>query len=178
MIYAIHDTGESYFSSFFLDICSQSISSLGCKASCIVINFLIFWFIFWVPPWSILRMVQSILQGRLPRCLPLWQDFCYWAWFRVVFSFFWDFSSFLLSYLFVWQCLLLVLPSTRNFPSLQAFWFFLDLDVLSLSLFLFSYFSIWGWHIFDPKPRSNILALYILFFFLQFFFFFFLKISL
>ena len=48
-----------------------------------------------VLPSSISRMESSILRGRKPRCLFLWLDFFYVAWF-------WVFFSFLLFYLFIY----------------------------------------------------------------------------
>ena len=45
-------------------------------------------------------MVLSILQGRLPRSLYLWWDFCRWDWFRKVFLFTWGAVFLFLSLLF------------------------------------------------------------------------------
>ena len=49
---------------------------------------------------------------------------------------------FFLSSLFVWWYPLPISPSTCNFPYLQVFWFFLDLAVLFLPLFIFYQFSL------------------------------------
>ena len=106
----------------------------------------------WVPSLSILRMFQSILQGRLTRCLFLLIQFLpqnlgsknVHVHLRYSFLFFFFFFSFL----FIWWCPLPIFPITSNFPFLPAFRFFLDLAVLFLSLSIFSHFSLWALHIF------------------------------
>ena len=85
-IEAIFNAGESFPPSF-LDTYSLSISSMGCKALCIVLYFLILWSICLNSSFFHLRMVPSILQGVQPRYLSLWCDFCYIVWFWIVFSF-------------------------------------------------------------------------------------------
>ena len=74
----------------FLNTYSLSISSLWCKALCIIMGFLVLWSICWSSSLSILRIVLSILRVGQPRCLSLWWDLCSVVWFRVVFSFSWD----------------------------------------------------------------------------------------
>ena len=74
---------------FPLLLYSLSMSSLGCKALCIIQSFP-FSGPFVELLMSILRMVPSILQRGQLRCLSLWWDFCYVVRFRVVFSFFRD----------------------------------------------------------------------------------------
>ena len=88
----------------FLDTYSRSMSSLRCKALCIVMSFLVLWSTCWSFFSSTLRIVSSILRRRRPRCLSLWWDSCYIIWFRVVFSFSWDilFNFFLSSPLVSW----------------------------------------------------------------------------
>ena len=64
----------------------------------------IYWFFLpsvWVPLLSILCMLQSILQRRLPRCLFPWSDFCYRFLFPGVFLFFWGALYFFFYWLFV-----------------------------------------------------------------------------
>ena len=51
----------------------------------------------------------------------------------------------------VWWCLIPIFANTCNFHFLQAFRCFLDLAVLFLLLFLFSYSSLSAWHIFQSK---------------------------
>ena len=87
------------------------------------------------PPLSILRMVQSILQGLFPR----W-GFCCRIWFWKIL--FWStFFLIFLSFRFVWWCPLPVFPGSCNFLFHQMFWCFPDLVVLFLP-FLFSPFSL------------------------------------
>ena len=94
-----------------------------------------------VLPLSILRMVQNILQGELPRCLFLWWDFYSRVWFWEVFLFFWETLNLLfLWFLFVSWCPLPIFPSNCNFHFLYVFRCFLDSIVLFLLLFLFSPF--------------------------------------
>ena len=53
---------------------------------------------------SILRMVKSIFQWELPRCLSLWWDSCCRPWFQEVFSFLFS-HFFFLFHLFDGACL-------------------------------------------------------------------------
>ena len=100
-----------------------------------------------VPSLSILRIVLSILQGELLRCLSLWWDSCYRVWFQEVFSFVW--SSFFLFFL-----RFLIFDSVHfQYSQILAifffsFWFFPNLAVLFLLSFVFFHFSLWAWHIF------------------------------
>ena len=71
-----------------------------------------------------------------------------------------SFEALFFFFIYVWWCLLLIFPSTWNFPSLQTSWLFPDSTVLFLLLFLFSHFSLWVLHIFFPKFYSNILSVY------------------
>ena len=66
-----------------------------CAKSSVFLSFGLF---IWVPLLSSLRMVLSILQGELLRCLSLWWDFCCRVCFRV-FSFLR--GSFFLLFLFI-----------------------------------------------------------------------------
>ena len=92
-----------------------------------------------VPPLSILRMVQSILQEELPRCLFLWRDYCCRVWSSEVFLFFEVLSLPPLPPSFIWWCLLSTIPNTCNFHFLQLFWCFPHLVVLFIvSFFPFS----------------------------------------
>ena len=70
----------------------------------------------WLPPWSILRMVPSILQGRLLSCLSFWWNFCRSSSFQEAFSFF-SYTLFLLfpSSLLVWCCPLRIFLSFLSF---------------------------------------------------------------
>ena len=72
----------------------------------------------------------------LPWCLFFWSNFCCSAWFQKVFLLFWrTIFWFFLSSLFVWWCRVPILSSTYNFPS-WMFWYFPDVTVLFLQLFL------------------------------------------
>ena len=55
---------------------------------------------------------------------------------------------FFLSSPLVWWCPLPIFPSICNFPFLKVFWFFLELTVLFLPLFVFFLSSLLAWHIF------------------------------
>ena len=81
----------------------------------------------WIPLLSILRMVPSILQRRLPRCLSFWWCFCSRAWSRKAFSFFWG-----THFLFFFNLLFLMM-SASNIP--WYLWFFFSPPVLILSWF-------------------------------------------
>ena len=118
----------------FLDTYSLSMSSLRCKALCIVISFLALWHISW--SYSLVHFNNG--PEYLTRCLSLWWDFCCRALFREGFSFVGDtLSLFFLSSPLVWWCSLLIFPNSSNFPFLRAFCFFFDFAVLFLSLFVF-----------------------------------------
>ena len=74
----------------FLDTYSLSMSSLGCKAFCIVIIFLFSGPFVEVLPSSILRIVPIIFQQVQTRCLFLCWDFYHIFWFQIVFSISWE----------------------------------------------------------------------------------------
>ena len=101
------------------------------------LDFLSFGPFTWVSPLSILGMVPSILQERLPSCLSIWWDFYCRTRFRKVSSFIWRtlfFFPFLL-HLF-WWCF------ASNIPQYLIIFFFsriliLDFVVLLLLLFIF-----------------------------------------
>ena len=96
-----------------------------------------------VPSLSILRRAQIIVPGGITRCSFIWWAFIFRAYFRDIFrsseTFFWKicFSSSPL----VWLYLVPLWPNTCSFPSLHVF-FFSDLALLFLRLFLFSHFFI------------------------------------
>ena len=146
-IRTIFNAGES--SSSFFPWHIESMSSLGCKALCIVICFLVLWFIYWSsslvhfkngPEYLTKDTVQVFipLMKFLPRSLV---SETFLDLLRYLFLFF------ILSPL-VCYCQLRIFPSTCNFPFLQASCFFLILAVLILSLFVFFHFSLLSWHIF------------------------------
>ena len=93
----------------------------------------------------ILRMVQNILQERLPRCLFLWLDF-YWAfvlrWLLFLLRFFFFFFRFCLfdgvHHQYSEALVILIF--------FKEFWYFPDLIVLFLPLFLLSTFFLSVWH--------------------------------
>ena len=97
-----------------------------------------------------------------PKCLSFWWDFCCRVWFCEAFLFVWGtLFLYFLSSPFVWWCPLPIFPITCDFHFLQAFWFFLDLAVIFLPLFVFFHFSWWAWHIFLCQiPFLYILAIY------------------
>ena len=81
----------------------------------------------------------------------LWYFYC-WIRFQEAFSFVRKIIFlFFLSSPFAWRCPIPVIPSTCNFPFLQSFFFFVNLAVLFLPLFVFFHFSPWARHIFLIK---------------------------
>ena len=90
----------------FFDTYILSTSSLGCRAICIVISFLVLWSICLGFLWSTSRMAPSILWGRQPKYLSLLWDFCYVFFFFVLSCFFvllkYSFLFFLSSLLLWW----------------------------------------------------------------------------
>ena len=103
----------SFLPPFFLENHSLSISSLGCKAFCIVISLLSFALFFEVLPSSILRIVPCILPVLPPRCLYLFMKFLLGSLVshssELLFKFF-------LSSPLVWLCPLPIFPSICKFP--------------------------------------------------------------
>ena len=85
-IHTILNAGEfssSFFSWHIVCLC-HLFDTRPCALSS---TFLSFGPFVGVLPWSVLRMVLSILQGNLTTCLTLWWDFSCTAWFRVFLSF-------------------------------------------------------------------------------------------
>ena len=84
----------------FLGTYSLSMSSLGCKALCIVMSFLVFWFICWSSSLAHFKNGPVyITRGTTHVFIPLIRFF-YVLWFWVIFSF----SSFFIFY-FIFACL-------------------------------------------------------------------------
>ena len=140
----------------FLDINIQSISSLGYKALCIVIYFLI--------PWSICLSSSLAYFKNGPEyvtkgtaqvfiCLMvLLLQTCRFAKFFIypsegLFYYFYLISACL------WQPLPVFLNSC-NFPFFKAFWVFLDLVALLFTLFLFFIISIADFSMLNSIPTS------------------------
>ena len=92
-----------------LDKYSQSTSSLGCNALCMVISFLVLWSICLSSSQFHFKNDPSILPGRQPRYLKLWQGSCNRVWSRVIFWLFWDTFN-----IFFITCCLMV--SASNIP--------------------------------------------------------------
>ena len=78
---------ETFFSFFKVDLVSlfwwiyaalnaSICTNCQCHILWKVINIFICGPFVWFPPLSILRMVPSVLQGELPRCIFQWCDFC------------------------------------------------------------------------------------------------------
>ena len=122
----------------FLDTYSLSMSSLGCKAFCIVINFLVFclssfrvfqeWSqIFYKRNWSLMRILLQSLVSRS---------------FLVFLTYSYLFLFFILLSPIVWWYLLPIFQSSCNSPSLQVFWFFLNFGLLFQPQFLLSHSSL------------------------------------
>ena len=118
-ILAILNAGESS-SSFLIHIVCL------CKAFCIAIIFFFFcpWvhlseFLFW--------LVLSIFQWGQPRRLFVWWNFCYRAWYREAFSFFWDPLFLFLFYLHLFDSI--------RFQYSLVFKIFLPSNILIISRF-------------------------------------------
>ena len=86
---AIFNTDKSS-SHTFLNTYRLSTSSLGCKALCMVISFLIPGSFVWNFLWFTLRRISSILRGVQPSYLPLLWGSCNVICSQVGFSFSWD----------------------------------------------------------------------------------------
>ena len=138
---AIFNDGESSSSLFsFL-----SMSSLGCKALCIVMGFLVLWFICWSSFFIHFKSRVSYKEDK-PMCLSFWWNFYYIVWFQVVFSFSWDILfQFFLSSPLVWWSPLSIFPSICKFPFLRAFSFFSWFCISFPFIICRFRFSLWTW---------------------------------
>ena len=138
---------------FFLDSYSLSRSSLGCKALCNVISFLVLWSICWSSSLVHFKNGPKNLTRGYPSRLSLWWYSCYVVWFRVVFSFsLYPLLKFFRSSLLVWWYP--IFQSICRFPFLQASWFFLCLVVLFVPSCVVSGFTLLTWRIFLCKIPS------------------------
>ena len=152
------------------------MSWLGCKALFIIINFHVLWFIcfsssldhFKNGPWVSYKVTALVFT---PLDEISTREFGFEKFSHSTLELI---SHFFLSSLFVWCCLLPIFSNICRFSSLQAFWFFPDLAVLFIPLFVFLYFSLWTWHLFNFEFHFCILVVYsyCLYQSLQFFFIF------
>ena len=118
------------------------MSSIECKDLCIVINFLVLWFICLGSSFVHFIHGPVYLTMETPQVfIPLIRFLLSSFFSRTLFWFF------LLS-LFIWWCPFPIFQRTYNFPSLQEFWCFPHLAVLFFPLFLFFLFSLSAWHTF------------------------------
>ena len=146
----------------FLKTYCLSTSSLRSKAFCIVFNFFVISSISLSsslvhlknsPEYPTRRNAQVFIPLIRFLLLGLFSRYflnCLWYAFK---------KNFLLL-LLVWWCSLPRFPSTCKFPFLQVFWFFLNLVVLILPLFVFSPFHDEHGTFFNAKFHSYILAVY------------------
>ena len=115
-------------SSFLFGTYCQSTSSLGCKSLCIVIRFLVLWFICWSSTLVHFKNVPEYLtKGTAPVFISLMRFLLYSSVsssFLVLLNCSFFMFQFISAYLMV---------SASNIPFLRAFWFCLDLEVLFLS---------------------------------------------
>ena len=160
----------SPFSSSFLDTYCLSISSLGCKAFCIVLNLKVSIPFFWVP-FFIWRMVPSIIQKVLTRYLPPWCDGYPKNFFENLFPSSEVFFLFSSSSSFVWLYLLPEFLNICNFLPVRKFGFFLDFAVLFFMIFLFFHFflTVYYKNMAHTKLDSYIVRFYKSFIFFSFF---------
>ena len=134
---------------YFLDTYSLSMSFFGCNALCVIISFLVLWFICLSSSFVHFKKgPEYLLNSDIPAVYHFYEisaaDFSFDKFSRspeILFSFF------SVSSRFVWRCPLPIFQSTCNFLFLQAFWLFLDFFYSFHYLSIFN-FSLWGWHIF------------------------------
>ena len=154
----------------FLDTYSLSMLSIWCNIFCIVISFLVFWSTFLSPfPFRFKNGSVCLTMGN-GQVLKTLIRFLLQILISEAFSLFWVtlFLIFFLLLLLVGLCPLLIFPVTCRFSSLQAAWCLLDLKVLFLTFFLFSYFSILAKHIFQyQNPFLYLCNIFFLFWNLQ-----------
>ena len=102
------------------------MSSLECKSLCIVINFLVPWS-FWLSSFLVhFKNGSDYLTKRTAQVFIPFRRFLLDSFFGFEkFSRSFKYSPYFSSSLLVSWCLLPIFPSTCNFPSLRAFWFFL-----------------------------------------------------
>ena len=105
-----------------------------CQNLCIFIGFLVLWSICWSSSLSTSNKRSRLsYKGDNLGFYPLWWDFCYIVWFRVVCAFFW---GTLLNFL-VWWCPLPIFPSICKIPFPPSIQIFSWLVVLFLPSFAF-----------------------------------------
>ena len=123
----------SPFPPSFLDPFTLFTSFLGCKASYIIITFLVFWSICWISSRVHFQNSPEYLpRGKAQVFIPLMRFLEYsLVSSSSVISLKYSFLFFLSSPHVQW-CPLPIFRSTYKFPLLRAFWFFLDLVVLFL----------------------------------------------
>ena len=152
------------------------MSSLECKALCIVIIFLIYWSISLSSSLVPFKNGSEYLSSGTVQVFMLLMRFLLYSLVsRSLFVCSIHFLNIFLSFLLVWLCLLQIFPSICRFPFLQTFWLFPDLVVLFV---LLSVFSIPSYGTFFYQNSMLISSLYILIvyirvLFLSFFYFFF-----
>ena len=129
---------------FFFCTCILSTSSLGYKALCIIMNFLVL--LANCLSYSLFHLRKKwpeYLTRGTARYLSIWGDF-YVVWFWVLFSFSRGILfSFFLPSLRIWWCPLPVFSSICKLPFLQVFRFFLIWWIYSYRHLSFSAFSYW-----------------------------------
>ena len=152
---------ESPLSSSFLDIYSLFISSLSCKALCIIINFLVLWSIPLIFSLDHFMNGQNYLTRRTAQVFTPFSRFLPQS--LVLRSFLVLLKYTFLTFSFIYVCLMIYasnIPKYLQF-SFSLFWYFPYLAVLFLALFLFFSFSLSAWCIFQcQKFYSYTLALY------------------
>ena len=148
-----------HFLLFFLTL--MSLSSLGCKALCIVLNYLVLKSICLISSLVYFKNGLNDLT-RSGGCLSVhaFNEISPTALRFAKFTRFYD-TPFSYFFFHLWWWLLFIFPSTCNFPSLQEFCCFPDLLVLLFSLFLFAHFPLSACHIL-MSDSIQISLLYIL----------------
>ena len=137
--------------------------SLGYEKLCIVVSFLAFCFICWSSSFVHFKNGPEYLtRGRVLMFIPcvkfLQQSLVSRSLLvRLRCSFLLLFFNFLSTGLMV---TLPIFSRTCDFPFLRVFWFFLDLAVLFLPLFVSYRFSLLTWQFFYAKFHSYILTVY------------------
>ena len=99
----------------FLDIYSQSTSSLECKALCNVISFFVLSSICWSSSLVHFKNGPEYLTRRTAQVFIPFIRFCYIVWLLVAFSFFWDGLFKIFS--FISTCLMLTASNIPKYLS-------------------------------------------------------------
>ena len=131
----------------FFDTYSLSIWSLGCKTLCIVMSFLVFWFICWSSshvyfkkgPEYLIPLMEFLLYSLIPL-----MEFLLYSLISCNFLVLCG----IVCFSFISTCLMVPASNICKLLFLRSFWVFLDFVVLFSPSFSIFHFSLLAWHIF------------------------------